>query len=90
MCKENFEKSCQISFVPETSQQTVRRCGRPLIKTCDGGGERVCRVEYETACETRRVKMSSGQYVGETKCDKLPVDICGAGCVTREGEQVSG
>lgn len=53
VCKENFEKSCQISFIPETSKQTVRKCGKPLIKTCDGRGDRVCRTEYETSCETR-------------------------------------
>ena len=25
-----------------------------------------------------------GKFVGDTKCEKLPVEICGAGCVTEE------
>ena len=32
--------------------------------------------------------MIPGKRVGETKCEKIPVDICGKGCVTREGKQV--
>ena len=28
-----------------------------------------------------------GKYVGDTACEKLPVEICGAGCVTTEGEE---
>ena len=27
----------------------------------------------------------AGKYVGETECEKLPVEICGAGCTTEEG-----
>ena len=27
----------------------------------------------------------TGKYVGETECEKLPVEICGAGCTTEEG-----
>ena len=28
-----------------------------------------------------------GKFVGDTKCEKLPVEICGAGCVTTTGEE---
>ena len=31
--------------------------------------------------------MSPGKRVGETKCEKIPVDICGRGCVTMEAER---
>ena len=31
--------------------------------------------------------MSPGKRIGETKCEKIPVDICGRGCDTREGDQ---
>ena len=27
----------------------------------------------------------AGKFVGETECEKLPVEICGAGCTTEEG-----
>jgi hypothetical protein len=29
----------------------------------------------------------SGKNVGDTKCEKLPIEICGAGCVTEEGPE---
>ena len=53
VCRENFEKSCQISFHPEASKKTIKICNKPLIKTCDGQGEKICRVEYETTCSTK-------------------------------------
>ena len=28
-----------------------------------------------------------GKFVGDTKCEKLPVEICGAGCVTTTGPE---
>ena len=53
VCRENFEKSCQISFSPESSQETVRVCSKPLQKICNGQGEQICRIGYETSCSTR-------------------------------------
>ena len=53
VCRENFEKSCQISFSPEASQETVEVCSKPLQKICNGQGEQICRIEYETSCSTR-------------------------------------
>ena len=47
VCRENFEKVCQISFRGEAAVQTVRRCSRPLVKTCDGRGEPRCRLVFE-------------------------------------------
>lgn len=29
----------------------------------------------------------AGKFVGETSCEKLPVEICGAGCQTEEGPE---
>ena len=34
-----------------------------------------------------RVFFSTGKFVGDTSCEKLPVEICGAGCVTEEGPE---
>ena len=28
-----------------------------------------------------------GKFVGDTKCEKLPVEICGRGCVVQEGSE---
>ena len=134
VCRDNFEKSCQISFRPEVSRETVtnesrasghvtqysppigqvrresvRVCSRPLLRTCNGQGPEVCTVQYETTCTTRysghqgleqlilstcysylcsrQVEASPGKKVAETKCEQLPVNICGAGCFTQEAEQ---
>ena len=53
VCRENFEKSCQITFTPEANKEVVRICSKPLVKTCNGQGEQICRIEYETSCSTR-------------------------------------
>lgn len=28
-----------------------------------------------------------GKFVGDTSCEKLPVEICGAGCTTEDGPE---
>jgi hypothetical protein len=33
------------------------------------------------------VEKQPGKFVGDSKCEKLPVEICGAGCVFEEGEE---
>jgi len=83
VCRENFEKVCQISFRGEAAVQTVRRCSRPLVKTCDGRGEPRCRLVFETSCTTR----TGAGEVRDTECEQVPVEVCGAGCVTEPGPQ---
>ena len=87
ICEENFEKSCHITFRKEASKETIRKCNRPLEKTCNGEGLKECRIEFETSCSTRRVELSPGKFIGDTKCTKIPVEICGEGCVTKEGAE---
>ena len=87
VCEENFEKTCQITFKQMAVDEVVKKCYKPLVKTCNGNGEEVCKTVYESACTTRYVEKTPGKFVGDTKCEKLPVEICGAGCVTEEGEQ---
>ena len=31
--------------------------------------------------------MFTGRFVGDTSCEKLPIEICGAGCVIEEGPE---
>ena len=76
--QENFEKSCQISFKAVARKESVRRCRRPVEKVCDGQGETVCLTRSETTCTT-------SQTTGLTSCSQVPVEVCGAGCTTREG-----
>ena len=34
ICEENFEKKCQITFKQMAVTETVKKCYRPLMKTC--------------------------------------------------------
>ena len=42
---------------------------------------------YESSCSTKYVEKQPGKFVGDTSCEKLPIEICGAGCTYEEGEQ---
>ena len=86
-CEENFEKICNIIFKQEAAKETVRKCYRPLEKVCNGQGPEECRTLYESSCTTRYIKEGPGQFVGDTRCQKKPVEICGAGCLSQEGEE---
>ena len=87
VCEENFEKTCQITFKQMAVDETVKKCYKPLEKVCNGEGEETCKTVYESACTTKYVEKTPGKFVGDTKCEKLPIEICGAGCVTEEGEE---
>jgi len=86
-CEENFEKSCQITFKQEAVKETIRKCYRPVEKVCNGQGARECRTVYESSCSTRYIDQGDGKFVGDTKCEKKPVEICGQGCVSEEGPE---
>merc|ERR1712032_1109477 len=45
------------------------------------------RTVYESSCSTKYVEKQPGKFVGDTACEKLPVEICGAGCTYEEGEK---
>ena len=87
VCEENFEKSCQITFKQQAFNETVKKCYKPVEKVCNGQGEDVCQTVYESSCTTKYVEKQPGKFVGDTGCEKLPVEICGAGCVFEEGEE---
>ena len=87
VCEENFEKSCQITFKQQAVDETVKKCYKPLEKVCNGQGPEECRTVYESSCTTKYVEKQPGKFVGDTKCEKLPIEICGAGCVTEEGPE---
>jgi len=87
VCEENFEKSCQITFKQKAFNETVRKCYKPTEKVCNGQGEEVCQTVYESSCTTKYVEKQPGKFVGDTGCEKLPVEICGAGCTFEEGPE---
>merc|ERR1712168_1695179 len=85
--EETFEKQCQITFKKQAFNETVNKCYRPVEKVCNGQGEEVCQTVYESSCTTKYVEKQPGKFVGDTACEKLPVEICGAGCVFVEGDE---
>jgi len=85
VCEENFEKTCSITFKQKAFNETVTKCYKPLEKVCNGQGPEECRTVYESSCSTKYVEKQPGKFVGDTACEKLPVEICGAGCVIEEG-----
>ena len=87
VCEENFEKTCQVTFKQQANNETVQKCYKPLEKVCDGSGPEECRTVYESSCTTRYIEKQPGKFVGDTSCEKLPVEICGAGCSTIEGTE---
>ena len=87
VCEENFEKQCSITFNQKAYNETVNKCYRPVEKVCNGQGEEVCQTVYESSCTTKYVEKQPGKFVGDTACEKLPVEICGAGCTYEEGEE---
>ena len=87
VCEETFEKSCSITFKQQAFNETVRKCYRPTEKVCNGQGEEVCQTVYESSCTTKYIEKQPGKFVGDTGCEKLPVEICGAGCTFEEGPE---
>merc|ERR1712113_503459 len=87
VCEENFEKSCSITFKQQAFNETVRKCYRPTVKVCNGQGPEECRTVYESSCTTKYIEKQPGKFVGDTGCEKLPVEICGAGCTYEEGDE---
>merc|ERR1711997_1222613 len=87
VCEENFEKTCQITFKQQAVNETIEKCYTPLTKVCNGQGEEVCQTLYESSCSTKYIEKQPGKFVGDTKCEKLPIEICGAGCVTEPGTE---
>jgi len=87
ICEENFEKSCQLTFKQQAFNETIKKCYRPIEKVCDGSGPKQCKTLYESACTTKYVEKQPGKFVGDTNCEKRPVEICGSGCTTSEGEE---
>merc|ERR1719213_1603641 len=87
VCEENFEKTCSITFKQQAYNETVKKCYKPIEKVCNGQGAEVCQTVYESSCSTKYVEKQPGKFVGDTACEKLPVEICGAGCTLEEGDE---
>ena len=65
----------------------MQKCYRPVEKVCNGQGPEECKTVYESSCTTKYVKKQPGKFVGDTGCEKIPIEICGAGCTFEEGAE---
>ena len=65
----------------------LSKCYRPSEKVCNGQGPEECRTVYESSCTTKYVEKQPGKFVADTGCEKLPVEIFGAGCTYEEGAE---
>jgi len=87
VCREEYQKTCRISFRKKAVNEKLNKCYKPVERVCTGQGEEKCYTVYETACSTRYVETVPGKNTAQTDCEKLPVEICGAGCEDKEGAE---
>ena len=85
ICEEHFQKKCRITFKSTPMNETVRKCYIPVNKVCNGQGPEECRTVHQASCTTRYIEKQLGKFMGDSSCKKLPVEVCGAGCVYEEG-----
>jgi len=84
---KRISRNLSITFKQQAYNETVRKCYKPVVKVCNGQGPEKCRTVYESSCTTKYVEKQPGKFVGDTGCEKLPVEICGAGCTFEEGPE---
>ena len=68
----------------EPSTETFKKCNKPLQKVCNGQGAMQCKTMYETVCSTKYVEKHKGVFVGDSRCEKMPIKMCGKGCAAIE------
>ena len=65
----------------------MKHCYTPVSKVCNGSGPDECKTLYESSCTTKYEEIQPARFVGDTACERLPVEICGPGCEFEEGEE---
>merc|ERR1712238_276465 len=89
--KEETITTIQKDPILECTHKNIEKCHYTYVTQFTPAQEEVCEdnclTVFESACTTKYVEKQPGKYVGDTACEKLPVEICGAGCVTTEGEE---
>lgn len=68
-------------------QQTYENKRRYKKDTKHNRNNRKCKTFFESSCTTRYVEKSPGKFVGDTSCEKLPIELCGEGCSMEPGQK---
>merc|ERR1719500_2208291 len=63
------------------------KCITPLETVCNGQGPEECKRFTQSSCTTRYKENAPGQFVADTKCEKIPREICGEGCIVEEAPE---
>ena len=63
------------------------KCLTPLERVCNGQGPEECKTMFQSSCTTRYVENSPGMFVADTKCTKIPQEICGQGCIVEKAPE---
>ena len=64
------------------TNETHTHCYQPLVRKCDGepsskeGGKEVCKDWPETFCTTQYKQNDGGQFVADTKCERIHTELC--------------
>ena len=66
ICEENFEKKCQITFKQMAVTETVKKCYRPLMKTC-GNEATPSRLRFKRQGGTSYPTHPGGPLLSRTK-----------------------
>jgi len=85
-CYKPLEKICDSKAQPQYNQPQTGY-GEPQQGYGSPEDNQECRTVFETSCTTRYIEKSPGKILADTKCEKLPFEICGKGCTTKEGPE---
>merc|ERR1711963_1286109 len=76
--KEETVTSLEKEPILECTHKNVEQCHYTYVTQFTPSQEEVCEENFEK---------QPGKFVGDTSCEKLPIEICGAGCTFEEGEE---
>ena len=66
ICEENFEKKCQITFKAMAVTETLKKCYRPLMKTC-GNEATPSRLRFKRQQQSKRWNHHGGPILSRGK-----------------------
>jgi len=79
VCSEHYTKHCTINYRKVATNETFLHCYNPLVRDCSEPetGDETCKQYYESSCTTKYVEKAPGKFVGDTSCQKIPINLCG-------------
>ena len=74
----------KLTYRQVATNETHSHCYQPLVRKCDGEPltssneekNEVCKDWPETFCTTQYVENNEGQFVADTKCERIHTELC--------------